>query len=198
MALQSRTLWKRRISANIKTSLRNTTYEGCQSYTCVLYYTVFRWCFLIACLWFETGQSRLRILDTFNNSHSGQGQVLHVALSISNNHSMKGFQWQIPWIPHSFSLLPPPCQHRNSCVSKPYITVLYRAIAMFVTHFNYHFHPEHCPRKASQMYSDTLDKAIQCVTVICGFRIVKWSSNNFSISPNDIRTPSIVRRKRWK
>ena len=75
---------------------------------------------------------------------------------------------------------------QNSCGSKPYLTVLYRAIAMFVTHFNYHFHPEHCPRKASQMYSDTLDKAMQCVTVICGFRNVKCSSNNFSINPNDI------------
>ena len=169
MALQSRTLWKRRISVNIKISLRNMTYEGCQSYTFVPYYTVFRWCFLIACLWFETGQSR-RILDTFNNSHSGQGQVLHVALSISNNHSMKGFQWQVPWIPHSFSLLPPPCQHRNNCGSKPYLTVLDRAIALFVSHLNHHFHPEYC--QASQMYSDKLDKAMQCVTVICGFRNV--------------------------
>ena len=62
--------------------------------------------------------------------------------------------------------------------------------AIFVSHLDYHFHPEYC--QASQMYSDTLDKAMQCVTVICGFRNVKCSSNNFSISPNDIIDEAMV------
>ena len=61
---------------------------------------------------------------------------------------------------------------------------------MFVSHLDYHFHPEYC--QASQMYSDTLDKAMQCVTVICGFRNVKRSSNNFSINPNDIIDEAMV------
>ena len=191
-ALQSRTLRKRRISADLKTSLRNTRVANHIQLSHIIQFSgnVF---FLV---W---GRSKSSL-----NSWYFYQYTLRPGPSPSCNtrNQQQSFNGRPPMtnpldspflLPLATSMLA-----QNSCGSKPYLTVLYRAIAMFVTHFNYHFHPEHCPRKASQMYSDTLDKAMQCVTVICGFRIVKWSSNNFSISPNDIRTPSIVWRKRWK